>query len=415
MEALSRCGSASRLHRRRRRSARFRRIARARRRRRHAESRGATPGDRKARRSRHRRGYPLDDRGPLRTQGSRRPDVKRLAAPAYGVLRARRVESRFEALYPEGLTELVGREEELALLTRPLLALGVDGRYPEPSLAPLQRRRRVLDALVAQIEGLSRRVPSLMIFEDAQWADPSSLEALDRLVDCIEGLNALLIVTCRPEFTPALVRRPHVSVLTLSRLTRPEIAAMVRNVAGDTSLPETVVRHRRACGGRPAVRGGMTTAFIEVAESASEAPACAFTSPMSFRRPPHCRRACMLRCSRASTGSARTRDILQMAASLGGEDASTSLSEGPLRQIDTRRNPSPAREGPGLVATPSIPAVLQLFWHRCEGRAASMAITYLILRIYVYSYTTHRCLAPFRHPDGRQPKGDFCHDRPDTR
>jgi len=34
------------------------------------------------------------------------------------VLRARRIESRFEALHPEGLTSLVGREEELELLTR---------------------------------------------------------------------------------------------------------------------------------------------------------------------------------------------------------------------------------------------------------------------------------------------------------
>ncbi len=46
--------------------------------------------------------------------------LKGLAAPAqaYAVLRARRIESRFEALHPEGLTELVGREEELELLTR---------------------------------------------------------------------------------------------------------------------------------------------------------------------------------------------------------------------------------------------------------------------------------------------------------
>ena len=46
--------------------------------------------------------------------------LKGIAAPAqaYAVLRAWRIESCFEALHPEGLTALVGREEELELLTR---------------------------------------------------------------------------------------------------------------------------------------------------------------------------------------------------------------------------------------------------------------------------------------------------------
>ena len=40
----------------------------------------------------------------------------------------------------------------------------------------------------------------LMIFEDAHWTDPTSLEALRRSVDKIKALSALLIVTFRPEF-----------------------------------------------------------------------------------------------------------------------------------------------------------------------------------------------------------------------
>ena len=38
-----------------------------------------------------------------------------------------------------------------------MLSLGGDGRYPELALTPQQRRRKTLDALVAQIEGLSRK------------------------------------------------------------------------------------------------------------------------------------------------------------------------------------------------------------------------------------------------------------------
>ena len=141
--------------------------------------------------------------------------------------------------------------------------------------------RKTLDALVAQIEGLSRKVPTLLIFEDAQWADPSSLETLDRLVDRIEGLNALLIVTYRPEFAPAWIGRPHVTVLTLNRLTRTEIAEMVGNVAGNKPLPETVTLDivERA-GGVPLFAEEITKATLEAADE-GWAPACAFADMVS--------------------------------------------------------------------------------------------------------------------------------------
>ena len=41
-----------------------------------------------------------------------------------------------------------------------------------------------------------------MIFEDAHSIDPTSLEALGRMVDRIAALPVLLIVTSRPEFVP---------------------------------------------------------------------------------------------------------------------------------------------------------------------------------------------------------------------
>ena len=47
---------------------------------------------------------------------------------------------------------------------------------------------------------LSRQNPVLMIFEDAHWIDPSSLELFGRIVDIIPTLRVLLIVTFRPEF-----------------------------------------------------------------------------------------------------------------------------------------------------------------------------------------------------------------------
>jgi predicted ATPase len=69
--------------------------------------------------------------------------------------------------------------------------------------------------MIAQISGLAMRQPLLILFEDVHWADPSSLEALDHLVDRIETLPVLLIVTFRSEFVSPWIGRPEVMLLTL--------------------------------------------------------------------------------------------------------------------------------------------------------------------------------------------------------
>jgi hypothetical protein len=67
-----------------------------------------------------------------------------------------------------------------------------------------------LEALIEQIKAIARESPVLLIFEDAHWADPSSLEVLGRLVDEIDTLRVLLFVTFRPEFAAPWVGRSHV-------------------------------------------------------------------------------------------------------------------------------------------------------------------------------------------------------------
>jgi class 3 adenylate cyclase len=89
-----------------------------------------------------------------------------------------------------------------AALLADLLGLASDDRYPAVSQTPAQRRQRTLDALVGQVEKLARAQPVLMVFEDAHWTDPSSLELLGRVLERMAPLRLLLIVTFRPEFAP---------------------------------------------------------------------------------------------------------------------------------------------------------------------------------------------------------------------
>src|SRR6202050_2803939 len=105
---------------------------------------------------------------------------------------------------------------EDAALFAEMLSLPNNGRYPALALSPEQRRQRTLEALTAPVVGLASRQPVLMIFEDAHWTDPTSLEAFGRTVDRIKTLSVLLIVTHRPDFVPPWIGRPHVTALTLN-------------------------------------------------------------------------------------------------------------------------------------------------------------------------------------------------------
>ena len=121
-----------------------------------------------------------------------------------------------------------------------MLSLPNDGRYPMVELIPQERRQKTLETLVAQLETLSRSNPALMVFEDAHWLDPTSLEVLARTVDRVSTLSVLLAITYRPEFEPPWIGRPYVTALNLNRLGDREIAAMINRVAGNKALPESI-------------------------------------------------------------------------------------------------------------------------------------------------------------------------------
>ena len=61
-----------------------------------------------------------------------------------------------------------------------------------------QAEFRVVEAVVALVEDLSARSPVLLVVEDLQWADPSTLLVLHRLGRRVRQLPLLLVATARP-------------------------------------------------------------------------------------------------------------------------------------------------------------------------------------------------------------------------
>jgi class 3 adenylate cyclase/predicted ATPase len=144
--------------------------------------------------------------------------------------------SKLEAL----LVSAVPDSKSVIPLIAEQLAIPTDSRYPSAELAPEQKKAKTFQALLAQLESLAARQPVLMTAEDAHWFDPTSLELFDLVVDRIERLPVLLVVTFRPEFVPHWTSRPHVTLLTLNRLGRNEGAVLINHLASGRTLPAEV-------------------------------------------------------------------------------------------------------------------------------------------------------------------------------
>ena len=143
---------------------------------------------------------------------------------------------KLEALLRQGTRNV----DAVAPLYAPLLSIPTEGRYAPLETTPERQKEQTLEALVSQMEGLSRRHPVLLIFEDVHWSDPTSLEFLELAIERAQSIPVLLILTYRPEFTPTWSRHTHVTSLTLNRFTRKLASAMVENITGGKSLPDEI-------------------------------------------------------------------------------------------------------------------------------------------------------------------------------
>jgi class 3 adenylate cyclase/predicted ATPase len=178
------------------------------------------------------------------------------------------------------LAQTSTRIEDAALFAE-MLSLPNDGRYQTLDLTAEQRRKRTLEALTAQLAGLARQRPVLMIVEDAHWVDPTSLEVFGRTVDQIKTLPVLLIVTFRPEFTAPWAGQSHVTSLTLNRLGEREAAAIIARLVGNKELPADVLAEIvERTDGIPLFVEEMTKAVLEAdSEGAARRTVAAVPSP----------------------------------------------------------------------------------------------------------------------------------------
>ena len=135
-------------------------------------------------------------------------------------------------------------QEEVVPLLAALLTLPLpEDRYAALTLAPQQQRQHTLDTLVTWLVAEAERRPVLAVYEDVHWADPSTLELLSMLVEQAPTASMLHVLTFRPDFVPPWPARSHLTPITLNRLERPQVEALIQHLARGKVLPAAVVQH----------------------------------------------------------------------------------------------------------------------------------------------------------------------------
>jgi class 3 adenylate cyclase/predicted ATPase len=203
-----------------------------------------------------------------------------------------------------------------AALFAGMLSLSNDGRYPALDVTPEQRRHKTLEALTSQLVALASRKSVLMIFEDAHWIDPTSLEVLDRIVERIDKLHALLIITFRPEFKAPWAGQPHVTSLTLNRLAARETTAIIAGLTGTNALPADVITEIvERTDGIPLFVEEMTKAVVEAGSESAARQTAATVPSVAKAIPASLHASLMARLDRLGPA----KEVAQIGAAIGRE------------------------------------------------------------------------------------------------
>jgi DNA-binding response OmpR family regulator/class 3 adenylate cyclase/tetratricopeptide (TPR) repeat protein len=118
-----------------------------------------------------------------------------------------------------------------------ILSVPWEEQYGALAISPQKFKDETLRTLADIVEAAARSQPTIMLFEDVHWADPTSLETVDRLIDRLARIPLLLIMTHRPEFQSRWSGHGNLTAVALPRLTKTQSARLASDVSRGRSLP----------------------------------------------------------------------------------------------------------------------------------------------------------------------------------
>jgi class 3 adenylate cyclase/predicted ATPase len=202
-----------------------------------------------------------------------------------------------------------------SLLLAQLLHVSTGDRHPSRTLTPERRREKTLEALAAHVERLAASQPVLLVIEDLHWADPTSLELIDLMVERAPQHRLLVILTSRPEFVSPWAGRTQTTAMTLGRLPPRQSVAIIASVAQGKPLPEAVTEQiLDRADGIPLFVEELTKAVVESAAPVDGGDRGASTGSLATVGIPTTLHASLLaRLDRLASA----REVVQIGAALG--------------------------------------------------------------------------------------------------
>ena len=107
--------------------------------------------------------------------------------------------------------------------------------------SPQEEKVHTLEALIELLQRLSEQQPVLFLVEDAHWIDPSTEEFIAQVAQRVRDTRVLLLVTCRPEYTPSWGSASQLTRHSLNRLSNKQCAALVNALTAGKALPAEVL------------------------------------------------------------------------------------------------------------------------------------------------------------------------------
>jgi predicted ATPase/class 3 adenylate cyclase len=198
-----------------------------------------------------------------------------------------------------------------------LLSLPLAADYAPLHVSPEQQKQKTLQALLTMLLRIAAQQPVLFVMEDLHWVDPSTLEFLSLLVDQGPTARILALCTFRPDFSPPWTGRSHLTQMTVNRLSRHQVAEMIRQVAHGKALPPEVVEQVVAkTDGVPLFVEELTKMVLESGLLQAQGDCYTLTGPLPpLAIPATLHDSLMARLDRLATVKA----IAQLGATLGRE------------------------------------------------------------------------------------------------
>ncbi|MBI3797029.1 MAG: AAA family ATPase [Deltaproteobacteria bacterium] len=264
------------------------------------------------------------------------------------------------------------QSDSLALLAA-LLSLPHPTEVPPLNLSPERQRQKTQEVLVAWLLEEAEQAPAYCAWEDLHWADPSTLDLLNLLVDQAPTARLYVLLTCRPEFTAPWGKRLHFGQLTLSRLGRRQVPQMIEKVTGGKTFPSEVLQQIIAkTDGVPLFVEELTKTVIEsglLKETAGGYELTGALPPLAIPSTLH--DSLMARLDRL----AAVREVAQLGATLGREFAYDLLhAVSPLDERTLQNGLAQLVEAELLYQRGTLPQASYIFKHALIQDAAYQSL-----------------------------------------